>query len=67
MSSKKLQVLVVFEFDGIDDPDSIEADMAVDEVTEIVAGIMNTEWYTPATRAWVQEAFVWDENEEGEV
>lgn len=60
---KKLQVLVVFEFDGIDDPDSVEAEMAVDEVTEIVSGIMNTEWYTPATRAWVQEVFVAGEDE----
>lgn len=63
--SKKLQVLVVFEFSGIDDPSSEEADIAVDEVTEIVSGIMNTEWHTPAesVAGWVQEVFVVEEDE----
>jgi hypothetical protein len=62
---KKLQVLVVFEFGGIDDPNSEAADIAVDEVTEVVSGIMNTEWQTPAesVSGWVQEVLVTEEGE----
>jgi hypothetical protein len=57
---KKLQVLVVFEFGGIESADSPEADIAVEEVTEIVTGIMSTEWQTPAASitGWVQDATV---------
>lgn len=63
--SKKLQVLVVFEFGGIESADSPEADIAVDEVTEIVSGIMTTEWQVPATgiSGWVQDATVVEEDE----
>ena len=61
--SKKLQVLVVFEFGGIESADSPEADIAVEEVTEIVTGIMSTEWQTPATSitGWVHDATVVEE------
>jgi hypothetical protein len=66
--ARKLQVLVVFEFGGIESADSPEADIAVDEVTEIVTGIMATEWQVPATTitGWVQDATV-VEDEEDEV
>jgi hypothetical protein len=63
--SKKLQVLVVFEFGGIESPDSPEADIAIEEVTEVVSGIMSTEWQVPATSVsgWVQDATVVEDEE----
>ena len=59
--SKKLQVLVVFEFDGIDDPDSVEAEIAVDELTHEVKCLTATEW-DGAVTAWVQDAMVVEED-----
>lgn len=60
--SKKLQVLVVFEFPGIDDPDSIEADMAIDCLAEVFdhdnrIGYTILE-ETGASAVWVQDAMV---------
>jgi hypothetical protein len=51
---KKLQVLVVFEFDGIDDPNSVEAEMVIDEVT------METKQmeFNRVVSVWVQDATI---------
>lgn len=57
---KKLQVLVVFEFDGIDDSDSPDAEMAIEGVTR------RTAWWngeTEATSVWVQDAMVVEDEE----
>jgi hypothetical protein len=59
---KKLQVLVVFEFDGIDDPDSVEAEMAIDGLAQVLDHD-NSIGYTVldetgASVAWVQDATV---------
>lgn len=59
--SKKLQVLVVFEFDGIDDPDSVEAEIAVDELTQW-ANLDQTYEDTGASAVWVQDAMVVEED-----
>lgn len=58
--SKKLQVLVVFEFDGIDDPDSVEAEMVTDEVAHEIKRVVQGDWQSPinSVTAWVQDATV---------
>ena len=57
---KKLQVLVVFEFDGIDDPNSVEAEMVTDEVAHEVKRVVQGEWQSPvnSVTAWVQDATI---------
>jgi hypothetical protein len=64
---KKLQVLVVFEFDGIDDPDGAEADAVVDEVSNRTVRYLLEKWEAPLRAVWVDEAYVSedDEDEEG--
>jgi len=54
---KKLQVLVVFEFDGIDDVDSPEADDVVEEITHEVKRIVQGDWETTdkPVSAWIQD------------
>jgi len=63
--SKKLQVLVVFEFDGIDDPDSVEAEMVTDEVAHEIKRVVQGDWQSPinSVTAWVQDATVVEEDE----
>lgn len=62
--SKKLQVIVVFEFDDIDDPNSVEAEIATDEVAKEVEYIVEgNKWQTPISSGWVQEVFVVGEDE----
>lgn len=53
--SRRLQVLVVFEFDGIDDPDSEGAEEIVYELTQATK-----EWRTEygADDVWVDDATV---------
>jgi len=61
--SKKLQVLVVFEFDGIDDPDSVEAEIAIDDVTHEIKRLTATDGlWDGAVTAWVQDATVVEED-----
>jgi hypothetical protein len=56
--SKALQVVVVFEFPGIESPDSPEADEIVDEVAHEIERLVLGEWQSPVTAvaAWVDEA-----------
>ena len=65
--SKKLQVLVVFEFDGIDDPDSVEAEMAVDGLAQMLDHDNRIGYAvideSGASAAWVQDAMVVGEEE----
>lgn len=58
--SKKLQVLVVFEFGGIDDPDSVEAEMVTDEIAHEIKRVVQGDWQSPiaSVTAWVQDATV---------
>jgi len=58
--SKKLQVLVVFEFDGIDDPDSVEAEIAIDTLSQL-ANLDQTYEDTGASAIWVQDATITQE------
>lgn len=62
---KKLQVLVVFEFGGISDPDSVEAEMVTDEVAHEIKRVVQGEWQSPvnSVTAWVQDATVVEEDE----
>jgi hypothetical protein len=55
MASKKLRVIAVFEFDGIDDPDSDAADEAVEVVQKVLSTIYDWAGYEN-TAAWVDEA-----------
>jgi len=62
---KKLQVLVVFEFGGIESADSIEADMVIDEVSDEVERVVKCDWQSPmsSVTAWVQDATVVEEDQ----
>lgn len=55
--SRKLQVLVVFEFSGISDPDSVEAEIAIDTLSQWV-NLDQTYEDTGASAAWVQDASI---------
>jgi hypothetical protein len=57
---KKLQVLVVFEFDGIDDPNSVEAEMVTDEIAHEIERVVQGEWQSPinSVTAWVQDVTI---------
>jgi hypothetical protein len=61
--SRKLQVLVVFEFGGISDPDSVEAEIVTDEVEREVKRIVQGDWESPieSVTAWVQGATMVEE------
>ena len=54
---KKLQVLVVFEFGGISDPDSVEAEIAIDTLSQWV-NLDQTYEDTGASAVWVQDASI---------
>ena len=56
---KALRVVVVFEFDGIVDADSPEADRIVEMVS------MDSEWCSAwgADSVWIENAFVVDKEE----
>jgi hypothetical protein len=57
--SKALQVVVVFEFAGIESPDSPEADEIVDYVTQMVNLDEQDELLVMgASAAWVQEVVI---------
>lgn len=58
--SKKLQVLVVFEFDGIESPDSPEADGLISLVTQLTS-LDQTYEDTGASAIWVHDATVVEE------
>jgi len=57
---KALQVVVVFEFPGIESPDSPEADEIVDEVAHEIERLVLGEWQSPinSVTAWVQDATI---------
>jgi hypothetical protein len=55
--SKKLQVLVVFEFDGIESPDSPEADGLISLVTQLTS-LDQTYEDTGASAIWVDDAMI---------
>lgn len=59
---KAFRVVVVFEFGDIDDPNGVEADELVDEVTEETKRIVLGEWQSPVSSAavWVEDAYVVD-------
>jgi hypothetical protein len=61
--SRKLQVLVVFEFDGIESPDSEDADAVIDELTHEIKNVVRGDWQSPITSAtaWVQDATMIEE------
>jgi hypothetical protein len=54
--SKKFRVYVVFEFDGIDDPSSPEADAVVDEITAETKQLALGDWSSPISAVWVDDA-----------
>lgn len=56
--SKKLQVLVVFEFDGIENPDSEDADTVIDELTHEIKKVVRGDWSAPvkSVSAWIHDA-----------
>jgi hypothetical protein len=62
---KALQVVVVFEFAGIESPDSPEADQIVDELTYEVERLVRSEWQSPvdwdSISAWVDDARIREE------
>ena len=51
---------VPVEFDGIDDPDSVEAEMVTDEIAHEIERVVQGEWQSPvnSVTAWVQDATV---------
>jgi hypothetical protein len=55
--SKALQVVVVFEFPGIESPDSPEADEIVDEIAHEIERLVLSEWQSPvaSVMAWVDD------------
>jgi hypothetical protein len=57
---KVFRVVVVYEFEGIDDPNSPEADEIVDEVTEVTSQTLFGEWESSFTTAgvWVEDAYI---------
>jgi hypothetical protein len=59
---KVFRVVVVYEFEGIDDPNSPEADEIVDEVTEVTSQTLFGEWESSFTTAgvWVEDAYTAD-------
>jgi hypothetical protein len=59
--SKKFRVYVVFEFDGIDDPGSLDADAVVDEITAETKRLALGDWSSPVLAVWVDDATVEDE------
>lgn len=63
---KKLQVLVVFEFNGIDDPDSVEAEIAIEGLSEMLDPDNRTGYImleeAGASAAWIQNAMVVESN-----
>ncbi len=56
--SKKLQALVVFEFDGIENPDSEDADTVIDELTHEIKKVVRGDWSAPvkSVSAWIHDA-----------
>ncbi len=56
--SKKLQALVVFEFDGIENPDSEDADTVIDELTLEIKKVVRGDWSAPvkSVSAWIHDA-----------
>lgn len=63
MSKKAFRVVVVFEFGGIDDPNSDEASEAVDEVTREVRRLVQGDWESPceSVTTWVDDAYIQEE------
>lgn len=57
---KVFRVVVVYEFDGIEDPNSPDADMVVDEVAEVTGNTLSVEWASSINSAsvWVEDAYV---------
>ena len=55
--SKKLQVMVVFEFDGISDPDGLKADEAVSRVGQMMS-LDEVFDESGASAIWVDDAMV---------
>ena len=63
--SGKLIVAVLFEFDGIEDANSVEAEMIIDELSHEVKNLVRHEWQTVPTSVvgWVDDAWVNREDE----
>lgn len=61
--SKKLQALVVFEFDGIESPDSEDADAVIDELTHEIKNVVRGDWSAPvkSVSAWIHDAVAVEE------
>ncbi len=61
--SKKLQALVVFEFDGIENPDSEDADTVIDELTHEIKKVVRGDWSVPvkSVSAWIHDAVAVEE------
>lgn len=55
MANKALRVVMVFEFDGIDDANGPEADEIVDRLTNAT---INMEQRYEASAVWVEDAVV---------
>lgn len=60
--SKVFRVVVVYEFEGIDDPNGLDADMVVDEVAEVTGNTLSVEWASSISGAtvWVEDAYMAD-------
>ena len=57
---KVFRVVVVYEFEGIEDPNGLDADMVVDEVAEVTADTLSGDWASSFNSAsvWVEDAYV---------
>lgn len=64
--SKIFQVVVVFSFGGIDDPNGAEADAVVDEVSNRTVRYLLEKWEAPLRAVWVDEAYVSEDDEDEE-
>lgn len=56
----KLVVVMMLEFDGIENADSVEAEAVIDEVSDEVKRLVQIEWQSAPTSVtgWVDDAWV---------
>lgn len=61
----RLVVVVMFEVHGIESADSVEAEMVIDEVSDEVKRLVQSDWQTApgAVTGWVDDAWVNREDE----
>jgi hypothetical protein len=57
---KVFRVVVVYEFEGIEDPNGLDADMVVDEVAKVTGNTLTVEWASSISGAavWIEDAYV---------